>query len=124
MKTITKAELSAKLGLPWVTIVNVLEPEAYKKIHVKGSISLPRRELEAGKWQELDFTKEIVVYCSSYDCNASREAAKLLESKGMDVSAYEGGIKEWAEAGLPTEGSMSPKEYLQERYGVQKRMEA
>ena len=124
MKTATKEELATKLGLPWVTVVNVLEPEAYKKIHIKGSISLPLRELEAGKWQDLDFTKELVVYCSSCDCNASREAAKMLESKGMDVSAYEGGIKEWAEAGLPTEGNMSPKEYLQEKYGVKKPMEA
>jgi len=124
MKTITRDELSAKLGSPRVTIVNVLEPEAYKKIHIKGSISLPRRELEAGKWQELDFDREIVVYCSSYDCNASREAAKLLELKGMDVSAYEGGIREWAEAGLPTEGSMSSRDYLRQKYGAQKPMEA
>ncbi len=117
MKTITKEELASKVGSPWVVIVNVLEPQSYEKIHIKGSINVPRKELEAGGWDKLDFTKEIVVHCSNYECNASREAAKLLESKGMDVYAYEGGIKEWAEAGFPTEGGMTPREYLDERYG-------
>ncbi len=116
VKSITKDELSAKLGSPWVTVVNVLAPQAYEKIHIKGSISIPRYELEQGRWKELDFTKEIVAYCSSYDCQASREAAKLLESKGFDVSAYEGGMKEWAEAGLPTEGKMTAGQFLEERY--------
>ena len=120
MKTISKEELASKLGSPGLVVVNVLAPEAYRRIHIKGSISIPRMELEAGAWKRLDPKKETVVYCSSYDCQASREAAKLLESKGMDVGAYEGGIKEWAEAGLPTEGAMTPQAYLQERYGAQK----
>ncbi len=124
LKTISKEELAAKLGSLWVTVVNVLEPDAYEKIHIKGSVNIPRKELEAGGWKDLDFTKEIVVHCSNYECNASRESAKLLESKGMDVYAYEGGIKEWAEAELPTEGMMTPREYLQQRYGGAQRMAA
>ncbi len=120
MKTITKEELASKVGSPWVTIVNVLEPESYKKIHIQGSINVPRKELESGGWSKLDFTKEMVVHCSNYECDASREAARLLESKGMDVCAYEGGIKEWAEAGLPTEGEMTPRQYLDERHGARK----
>ena len=124
MKTISKEELSARLGSPWVTIVNVLEPDAYERIHITGSISLPMKELDAGRWQELDSAKEIVVHCSSSECNKSREAANLLESKGLDASAYEGGMKEWAEAGLPTEGKESPQEYHEERYGVHRAVEA
>jgi len=117
MKTITRDELSAKVGSPQVTVVNVLAPQAYEKIHIKGSISIPRYELEQGRWEELDSTKEVVAYCSSYDCQASREAANLLEAKGFNVSAYEGGMKEWAEAGLPTEGRMTAKQFLEDRYG-------
>ncbi len=97
-------------------VVNVLEPSAYEKIHIRGSVSIPRSELETGRWKELDFTKEFVVHCSSFECQASREAARFLESKGFQVSAYEGGIKEWAEARLPTEGQLTPEEFLRERY--------
>lgn len=117
MKTISKDELSSKLGTGNLVVVNVLRSEAFDKIRIKGSISIPRSELEAGRWQELDKAKEIVVHCSSYECGASRMAADFLESKGYNVKAYEGGLKEWAEAGLPMEGAISPQKYLEERYG-------
>ncbi len=117
MKTISKDELIAKLGSPDLVIVNVLARPAYEKIRIRGSISIPRSELESGRWKELDRKKEIVVHCSSYECGASRMAAEFLEAMGFDVKAYEGGVKEWAEAGLPTEGIISPKQYLEERYG-------
>lgn len=115
MNTISRDELSGKLGSPWLVVVNVLAAPAYDKIHIKGSISIPRAELEGGRWKELDFTKEIVVHCSSFDCEASREGAKFLETKGFQVSAYEGGMAEWAEARLPTEGTLTPEAYLKER---------
>lgn len=39
-------------------------------------------------------------------------AVEFLESKGFDVRARDSGIKEWAEAGLPTEGGMASLEFL------------
>lgn len=119
MKNISKDELVGKFASPGLVIVNVLAREGYDKIHIRGSVSVPRGELEAGRWQELDKSKEIVVHCSSYSCGASRLAADFLEAKGFNVKAYEGGIKEWAEAGLPTEGRLTASQYLQERYGQQ-----
>ena len=119
-----KNELAAKLGSPGVVVVNVLDPEAYEKIHIKGSISIPKSQLVAGRWRELDKSKEIVTHCSSYQCDASREAAQFLEKYGFDVKAYEGGIKEWAEARLPTEGRLSPQQYLAEKYGKTEQMAA
>jgi rhodanese-related sulfurtransferase len=124
MKSITKEELQTRLGSPFMEVVNVLAPPAYEKIHIKGSIHIPLAELRAGRWKELDSSKEIVVHCSSYSCNASREAAEFLESKGLDVRAYEGGIKEWAEAGLPMEGTITPQQYLVEKYGKPESMKA
>jgi rhodanese-related sulfurtransferase len=117
MKTISKNELASKLGTPSLVVVNVLEPEAYAKIHIKGSISIPQSQLQNGRWRELDKNKEIVTHCSSYTCTASRETADFLEKQGYKVRAYEGGIKEWAEAKLPTEGEMRPEQYLAEKYG-------
>ncbi len=100
VKTITKEELSKKLGS--VQVVNVLDPEWYKLGLIKGSKKIPLAELDK-RAKELDRSKEVVTYCASYACNASSEAAKQLAAKGFAVSAYEGGIKEWAEAGLPVE---------------------
>lgn len=117
MKAISRSELADRLGTPEVVVVNVLAKDSYDKIHIKGSISIPRSELEAGRWAELDRNKVIITHCSSYECEASRAAARFLEERGFDVRAYEGGMKEWAEAGLPTEGRLSPEQFLAERYG-------
>ncbi len=124
METITKQELSTKLGSPGVVVVNVLEPETYDKIHIKGSISIPGGQLQAGRWKELDKSKEVVTHCSSYTCNASREAAEFLAKQGYNVRAYEGGMKEWAESGLPTEGRLSPQQWLAEKYRQSQTMAA
>jgi rhodanese-related sulfurtransferase len=118
MKTISKDELAAKLGTPGVVLVNVLAPEAYDKIHIKGSISIPRNELEGGRWKELDKSNEIITHCSSYTCDASRNTAVFLEKQGYNVRAYEGGLREWAEAKLPTEGKISAEQWLTEKYGT------
>ena len=101
VKTITKEELSAKLASgDSVQIVNVLKPDYYKLGVIKGSKKIPLNELDQ-RIGELDKTKEVVTYCANYKCSASREAAKKLAKLGYNVSAYEGGAKEWKEAGLP-----------------------
>ena len=117
MRTITRDELVAELKAGDVVVVNVLAKPAFDKIRIRGSISIPRSELMAGRWAELDKLRAVVVHCSSYSCGASKDAAEFLEGKGFDVRAYEGGIKEWAEADLPVEGTISAKQYLVERYG-------
>lgn len=122
MKTISGNELVKKLDSSNLTVVNVLAPvkppggdaayESYENIHIKGSVSIPESELESGRWKELDRHKKIVVHCSSYSCQASRKTARFLEKKGFNVSAYVGGLREWAEADLPMEGKLTVREYL------------
>lgn len=119
MRTISRQELVEEMQRGDVIVVNVLARDAYEKLHIKGSISIPRGELERGGWEGLDRSKEIIVHCSSYSCGASRMAAEFLEAKGFDSRAYEGGIKEWAEANLPTEGRLTNEEFLAERYAVE-----
>jgi rhodanese-related sulfurtransferase len=117
MKSISKDELRTKLDSGNIVLVNVLKREAYDKIRIRGSISIPRGELESGRWEELEREKEVAVHCSSYQCDASRMAANFLEAKGFNVKAYEGGIKEWCEAGFPVEGTIGAEQYLREKYG-------
>ena len=59
----------------------------------------------------LDKERPVVTYCSSSSCGASLTAAAILREHGIDASAYEGGIKEWAEAGLPVEGKLQYSEF-------------
>ncbi len=106
--TITKEELLKEMKEGRVQVVNVLDPEWYKLGFIKGSKKIPLGELDK-RLSELDKSKEVVTYCANTQCTASSEAAKKLAQKGFKVRAYEGGIKEWKEAGLPTEEAKSEK---------------
>ncbi|MCM8794276.1 MAG: rhodanese-like domain-containing protein [Candidatus Omnitrophica bacterium] len=103
VKTVTKEELQKKIQVGNVQVVNVLDPKWYELGIIQGSRKIPLKELDR-RLGELDKSKEVVTYCASYECSASKEAAQMLAAKGFKVSAYEGGIKEWTSAGLPTEG--------------------
>lgn len=109
---VSREELIDLLDSEKVVILNVLASHAYDRIHIKNSISAPYDKLENGEFDDLGRDKKLIVYCASYDCGASRKAAALMRERGFDVAAYEGGIREWAESGYPTEGSMSKEEYL------------
>jgi len=100
---ISKEELARKLAEdPSLQVVNVLEPKSYHLGFIRGSKRIPLSALER-RTGELHKDREVIVYCASHECHASRDAAKKLEALGFRVRAYEGGIKEWKEAGLPVE---------------------
>lgn len=104
-KVIDRNELKAKLDRGekfhfW----NVLTPEYFKQDKtIPGSKWVPVNVLEsrlpslgAGK------TDPVVVYCGSFQCPSSRQAAQQLTALGFtDVSVYEGGVADWEEAGFP-----------------------
>ncbi len=103
IRTITKEELAEKIkNVQPVQIVNVLDPKQYNLGLIKGSKKIPLDQLDS-RLGELDRNIEVVTYCASYDCPASHKAAEKLFTRGFRVSAYEGGITEWKEAGLPME---------------------
>lgn len=87
-----------------VVVVNVLNSEAYDDCRIMSSINAPLNLLEsiASGW---DKNQDIVLYCTSYSCLASKSAYSILKSMGFkQVAVYEGGIKEWRELGLPVDG--------------------
>jgi rhodanese-related sulfurtransferase len=104
MKAITKDELKDKLEKGNIQLIEVLEEEEYNKAHIKGAVNIPLKKIGTEAKQKYNTDDEIVVYCSDYDCTASPTAAKKLDSLGFsNVYDYEGGKKEWKEAGLPME---------------------
>jgi len=85
-------------------LVNVLDPDAFRRERIPGSINIPSDHL--GEFDRL-FRKEkpIIVYCASPDCAASHEAAAALARRGFDhVFEYEGGLRDWKDGGNPVEG--------------------
>lgn len=94
-----------------LVVVNVLEKELYDDCHIKGSINIPFEDLEK-EIKRLNKKDTIVLYCSDYQCTASKYGVDLLKSVGFeDVYAYEAGMAEWYQQGLPVNGACQ-KSYL------------
>ncbi|HTL46473.1 MAG TPA: rhodanese-like domain-containing protein [Verrucomicrobiae bacterium] len=103
VRTMSKEELIRQIQSgSQIQVLNVLPPQYYNLGFIEGSLKIPVDELDK-RDRELDKKKQVVTYCASRECDASRRAAEKLAAKGFDVYAYEGGIKEWKECGYPVE---------------------
>ena len=99
-----------KEAVPGVVLVNVLDKEHFENCRIQGSINIPFEEVDKFADQlTKEYTDkaaiEVIVYCSNYMCSASGDTAKMLAKRGFsNVKAYEAGMAEWYQQGLPTEG--------------------
>jgi len=110
MKTLAKEKLKQMIeDNEDFVLINVLAEEYFDQEHIPGSINIPIKDedfVDKVKARFPDKSKKIVVHCSSFECQASPAAAKKLADEGYkDVYDYEGGIKEWKEAGYGLESS-------------------
>jgi len=108
--TITREELKKKMneGGDFV-LIDVLGAMSYAERHLPGAISIPGNDenfvAEAEKALGGDKSKEVIVYCGSFSCQASPAAAgKLADAGFTNVVDFEGGLADWEEAGYPFEG--------------------
>jgi rhodanese-related sulfurtransferase len=84
-----------------IVIVNVREPEDYRKGHIPHAINLPK-----SKWQSADgLRKETlnVVYCYTAVCHLGAMAALEFVGRGFPVMEMDGGFEAWKENDLPSE---------------------
>jgi rhodanese-related sulfurtransferase len=86
-------------------VADVNSKEMYDDCHIKGAQHVAIADIDAFA-ATLDKEKtDVVFYCSNYMCAASGAAAQKLMKLGFkSVAAYEGGIAEWHQKGLPTDG--------------------
>jgi rhodanese-related sulfurtransferase len=110
--TVTIDELSGKLeaGDAFV-LVDALAPMVYAHSHLPGAINLPPAGLdpEFVTRRIPDRSREIIVYCTSPDCDDSIATARRLRALGYtNVRRYAGGKIEWREAGRPLERAGRP----------------
>lgn len=76
------------------TLLDVRDPEEFEFVNLGGKL-IPLQELP-GRFQELDSTREIVVYCHSGV--RSLHAVSFLQSRGFaKVYNLAGGISAWSE---------------------------
>lgn len=101
-----------KMKQPNVVVLNVLPDTDYAKLHIAGSENLPLG-LSTG-----DFTQAVekhygkdkffITYCAGLNCGVAPHAAKALTEKGFQADCYEGGMKDWSDAGLAVKGTDAP----------------
>jgi rhodanese-related sulfurtransferase len=101
MQTLSKTELKEMNNQEKddFVLINVLPRDAFREKHIRTSINIPIqgedfddtvRKVAGGK------DRKVVVYCASFDCDASAKAAKRLEQAGFEeVYDYEGGTRDW-----------------------------
>lgn len=98
MKSISKDEFKSMMKEGNLVVVNVLSQGAYMEDHIEGSINIP----VGGEFEDTvkkvlpDKSEKVVVYCASFECQASSKASQILDDLGYEnVLDYEGGMKDW-----------------------------
>jgi rhodanese-related sulfurtransferase len=107
VQRISRDALRALLDAGAVTLVEALPEPYYDAEHLPGAVNLPG-ELTADLAATLapDRTRTVVTYCSGPLCGRSKVAAAAFTRLGYaDVRVYNGGKADWADAGLPFDGS-------------------
>ena len=94
-----------------LVVINVLPAEMYEDCHITGSINIPVEQLSESV-QDWNRDTKIVVYCAHEQCDASNKAYHTLADLGFNnIYAFESGMREWLQEGLPVEGPCQ-KSYL------------
>lgn len=92
-------------------VLNVLSEPEFKKIHIQGSYSSPffedRKAFALGIVGRFGKDKFFITYASNITSHAAIDAAQALQDQGIYAEPYLSGMKEWSQAGLPTEGTLA-----------------
>jgi rhodanese-related sulfurtransferase len=99
VETVDAAE-ARELVAGGAQLVDVRAEHEWRAGRIGGAAHLPLAELSA-RAGELDRGRPVVVYCRGD--NRAEMAVEALAGEGFDVSPMAGGIRAWAEAGLPLE---------------------
>ena len=109
---ITAEELRRRIeGGDDFVLVDALAPMVYAHSHLPGAINLPASAVDATVLAKRipDRNTQIVVYCSSPECDDSHETAERIVALGYtNVRRYPGGKNEWKALGWPLERAGQP----------------
>ena len=111
-KVITHEELKKKIDSKEnFALIDTLGEFSYDRAHLPGAVMIDGHQSDFVAQVEKTFpdkNQEIVVYCASFSCPLSGESAAKLAAAGYkNVSAFEGGLMDWAQAGYDFEGNQA-----------------
>lgn len=102
---VEKARAEEKLLL-----IDVMPPVQYLLGHLPGAVNVPMDYLH-DVMHILPKDRQIVVYCTSEDCELSEVAAERLELHDFEnVTQFKGGLIAWSEAGYALEAYIDPSD--------------
>jgi rhodanese-related sulfurtransferase len=82
-----------------VQLVDCRETYEWVAGRIDGAVHIPLNAIMAGKVDDLDEAKPVVVVCRSG--NRSELATLMLQARGFEAHNLEGGMEEWEREGLP-----------------------
>lgn len=107
--SISKEAVFEKMNEASVVVLNVLPEEEFLKLHIRGSRNLPLTQDRGAFLQEVEkqFGKErfLIIYGSDIGSHAAIDATEALWKGRFKAETYLSGLREWKEAGFPTEGT-------------------
>jgi rhodanese-related sulfurtransferase len=81
-------------------LLDVFSPDSYAEGHIEGAVSFPRYTInKETALSRLSKDAKIIVYCGSFHCVASTDAAKTLIALRYNVLNYKGGLEDWQNKG-------------------------
>ncbi len=107
------AELAQRLAEKRALLVDIREPDEYRRRHVPGALSRPLSGLVAARLA-LQPKPDVVFTCKS-GVRTAAACERLAAAVDGPVLVLEGGLDAWAAAGLPiAEDKMQPIELLRQ----------
>jgi len=108
-ETITAEDLKKKLESDDdFVLIDTLGDESFQRAHLPQAVSISAKDDDFVANVEAavaDTSVPVVVYCASFSCDLSPQAAQDLVNAGFEhVIDYEGGLKDWVESGYELEG--------------------
>ncbi|MFC7449301.1 ArsR/SmtB family transcription factor [Rhodococcus daqingensis] len=100
LTTVSRAELTRRLGDGDVIVIDVRPRAEYEAGHIPGAVSMPLDNL-AQHFGELPTDTVVVAYCRGPFCVYADDAVRALRRAGRRSARLEDGFPEWVRAGLP-----------------------
>jgi len=100
LEPVSRAELSRRMKLGLVTVLDVRPEDEFGLGHLPGARNVPLSRLKR-ELSKFDRNTEIVAYCRGPYCVLSFEAVAQLRKLGFKARRLEDGLPEWKAAGLP-----------------------
>jgi rhodanese-related sulfurtransferase len=104
-----KEEVYQEMKEEDVVVLNVLSPQDFGKVHIRGSFNVQlgddHQAFVRAVEDHFGRDKFFITYSSDRKSAKAWEAAKILNTDGFKAEDFEGGLQEWMESGYPVDGS-------------------